>query len=288
MLPKNLFKKPRNVLEGYEGVIMPESPAPAPEEMYISCPDCKNMMMDEEALRNLHVCSKCGKHFRISARDRLAFHFDEGSFTEWDEELESTNLIGFPQYDDKLNIARRESGEREGVLTGRARVEGIECAVFSMNPFFMMGSMGTVVGEKITRLFERAAHESLPVVGFTVSGGARIQEGVLSLMQMAKTSGAVARHSEEGNLYIAVLTDPTTGGVVASFAMEADIIVAEPRALIGFAGPRVIEQTMRQKLPDGFQRSEFLLEKGFVDMIVDRRGLRERLARILKLHARGD
>ena len=173
------------------------------------------------------------------------------------------------------------------MLTGLCKIMDAQCALFVMEPYFMIGSMGTVVGEKITRLFERAAELNLPVVGFTVSGGARVQEGVLSLMQMAKTSAAVKRHSDLGNLYVSVITDPTTGGVAASFAMEADIILAEPKALIGFAGPRVIEQTIRQKLPEGFQRSEFQLEKGFVDMIADRRQHRTLLHELIQMHDRG-
>ena len=283
MLPKNLFKKPRNALEGYDR-IMPEPSPTVPEEMYISCPDCKNMMLTDELLANLYVCSKCARHFRLGARQRIALTVDENSFEETHADASSGNPLGFPEYDMKLKNAMLDSNEREAVLTGTARIHGRPCAIFVMNPFFMMGSMGTVVGEQVTALFELAAARSLPVVGFTVSGGARIQEGILSLMQMAKTSGAVRRFGDGGNLYVAVLTDPTTGGVMASFAMEADITLAEPKALIGFAGPRVIEQTIRQKLPEGFQRAEFLLEKGFVDQIVDRREQRSMLKTLLSLH----
>ena len=283
MLPKSLFRKPKNILEGIGAAISPPS---VPDEMYVSCPDCRNMMLSEELLENKHVCSKCGRHFRISARLRIALLTDEHSFAETERNMTSVNLLDFPEYDGKLATAKAESDEAEGVLTGVAAIDGAPCAVFAMNPFFMMGSMGTVVGEKITRLFEYATAHELPVIGFTVSGGARIQEGVLSLMQMAKTSGAVRRHSDAGNLYAVVLTDPTTGGVMASFAMEADITLAEPKALCAFAGPRVIEQTIRQKLPEGFQRAEFLLEKGFVDMIVDRRNQRELLGRLIRLHSR--
>ena len=198
----------------------------------------------------------------------------------------SSDPLNFPGYREKLARAAEESGENEGVICGLGAVDNIPAAVFAMEPGFMLGSMGVAVGEKITRLFELAAGQGLPVIGFTLSGGARMQEGILSLMQMAKTSGAVKLHSDAGNLYIAVLCDPTMGGVTASFAMEADIILAEPGALIGFAGPRVIEQTIRQTLPEGFQRAEFIMEKGFIDAIVPRAVLRETIARLLRLHRR--
>jgi acetyl-CoA carboxylase carboxyl transferase subunit beta len=200
----------------------------------------------------------------------------------------SKDVLGFPGYVNKLENTRNACGENEGVVCGRAKIGGNDCGLFIMDPYFMMGSMGTVVGEKITRTFEKATELKLPVVGYTVSGGARMQEGILSLMQMAKTSGAVMRHSDAGLLYITVLTDPTTGGVTASFAMEGDIILAEPGALIGFAGARVIEQTTRKKLPAGFQRAEFLLEHGFVDAIVPRSEQKEKVAKLLKMHTGGD
>ncbi len=285
MLPKNLFRRPKNQLEGYEQLLKSPS-ASVPDEMVMTCPECKWVMQTEEMMANQYVCGKCGMHFRLAARQRVAMLADEGSFEEINADMTSRNLLDFPEYDGKLRNAGISSGENEGVVTGFVRIQGYECALFVMNPYFMMGTMGTVVGEKITRLIEAATARKLPVIGYTVSGGARIQEGILSLMQMAKTSGAIRRHSDEGNLYIAVLTDPTTGGVTASFAMEADITLAEPKALIGFAGQRVIEQTIRQKLPEGFQRAEFLLEKGFVDAIVDRRQQREMLARLMKLHGR--
>lgn len=212
---------------------------------------------------------------------------DADSFVEFDKELASKNILDFPDYDKKLSNAKLESAENEGVVCGRCRIGGFNSAIFVMEPYFMMGSMGSVVGEKITRLFEMAEKEKLPVVGFTVSGGARMQEGIISLMQMAKTSGAVKRHSDGGNLFLCVLTDPTTGGVTASFAMEGDIIVAEPGALIGFAGPRVIEQTIRKKLPEGFQRAEFLLEKGFLDDVIDRKKQKDYITKILKMHDKG-
>lgn len=287
MLTKNLFKKPGNPLEWYDGRNKNSMPD-IPDQMCISCPKCKAILLTGDLNESARVCPKCGYHFRMNARQRIGLVTDGDSFRERDAKMRSSNLIGFPNYEKKLWHARLESGENEGVVCGTASIGGFPCALFVMEPYFMMGSMGTVVGEKITRLFEYAAANSLPVVGFTVSGGARMQEGILSLMQMAKTSAAVKRHGEAGNLYVAVLTDPTTGGVTASFAMEADVILAEPGALIGFAGPRVIEQTMRQKLPPNFQRAEFLLEKGFVDEIVPRRGQKEYLANLLSMHQRGN
>lgn len=284
MLTKDLFKKPKNQLE-HADAVLPEQPA-APEEACISCPQCKTMLFSSDLESELFVCGNCGHHFRIGPRKRIGWIVDAGTFEERDADMISENRIGFPGYEEKLNSAREKSGEVDAVLTGTAKIGGFPCAVFAMNPEFMMGSMGTVVGEKITRLFEYATAQRLPVIGFTVSGGARMQEGILSLMQMAKTSGAVRLHSEAGLLYVAVLTDPTTGGVTASFAMEADVTLAEPRALIGFAGPRVIEQTTRQVLPEGFQRAEFLLEKGFVDEIVDRRKQRMVLHTLLFLHGK--
>ena len=232
------------------------------------------------------VCPQCGHYFRMDVESRLRLLADEGSFAELYADLTTQDPIAFPNYEKKLAAARKATGRPDGVVCGTARIEGQETAIFVMDPQFMMGSMGTVVGEKITRTFEMAAEQGLPVLGVTVSGGARMQEGIFSLMQMAKTSGAVLRHSQAGNLYIALLTDPTTGGVTASFAMEADIVLAEPQALIGFAGPRVIEQTIRAKLPEGFQRAEFLLEKGFVDAIVPRNEQKKTIAHLLKLHER--
>lgn len=274
MLPKYLFGKARNTLEG-------ESKA---QGALNECSGCKMRSTDAELEESLGVCRRCGAHTRLAARKRIAITIDAGSFQEIDRGITSTNLLGFPEYDDKLEKARAASGEAEGVVTGTASLDGQAVAIFAMDPNFMMGSMGTALGEKVTRLFELATERGLPVVGFTLSGGARVQEGILSLMQMAKTSGAVERHSRAGLLYIAVLTDPTTGGVDASFATLGDILVAEPKALIGFAGPRVIEQTIRQKLPAGFQRAEFQLEKGFVDIICDRREMKALLTRLLSLH----
>ena len=284
MLKKDLFRRPNIELEdaGMNTSAQPESP----NALYVSCPKCKKMCTAEDLQNNACVCPSCGHHFRIGARRRIELIADEGSFEELWKDLRGEDRLQFEGYAAKLEQARAQSGETEGVLTGICRIENIKTCIFSMESAFIMGSMGIAVGEKITRLFELARKESLPVIGFCVSGGARMQEGVLSLMQMAKTSGAVKRHSDDGGLYIAVLTDPTTGGVMASFAMEGDITIAEPDALIGFAGPRVIEQTIRQKLKEGFQRSEFLLEKGFVDMICDRREMKKCIAELLRLHGR--
>ncbi len=278
------FKKPRNELEFILKNGKKRTPS-IPDEMFTYCPSCKKTMITDELSDNANVCSKCGYHFYINARMRLHLIADKDSFTEVDRDMQSTNVIGFPDYEKKLKHAKLASSENEAVVTGLCSIAGVRCAVFVMEKNFMMGSMGTVVGEKITRLFETAIEQKLPVVGFTVSGGARMQEGILSLMQMAKTSGAVSKHSKSGLLYIAVLTNPTTGGVTASFAMAGDIILSEPDALICFAGPRVIAQTTRQKLPAGFQKAEFLLEKGFIDAIVKRTELRKTIGKLLWMHS---
>lgn len=284
MISKNLFKKPNNRLEGDA---QPAAPREQETEARVSvCPECKAAITESSLLALDYVCPRCGALYAMKARQRVLWLTDEGSFREMDASLAPVDRLHFPAYAAKLAKAQADSGETEGVLTGTATVGGEPCGLFVMDPSFIMGSMGAVVGEKITRLFEYAALRKLPVLGYTVSGGARIQEGMFSLMQMAKTSGAVLRHSEAGLLYVAVLANPTTGGVVASFAMEADVILAEPHALIGFAGPRVIEQTMRQKLPEGFQRAEFLLGKGFVDRIVERGAQKRELAQLLALHRR--
>ncbi|MCK9268038.1 MAG: acetyl-CoA carboxylase, carboxyltransferase subunit beta [Alkaliphilus sp.] len=226
-------------------------------------------------------------HPRIAARDRVNSIIDKGTFVEYDTNLKTIDALSFPDYMEKIRIAMENSNEKEAVITGEGKIMGRDCIICVMEPNFMMGSMGSVVGEKITRAIEKAIEKRFSVIIFTASGGARMQEGVLSLMQMAKTSAALGRLSEEGLLYIAVLTDPTTGGITASFAMLGDIIIAEPGALIGFAGPRVIEQTIKQKLPEGFQRAEFLQKKGFVDKIVHRKNMKAVLSEILKIHALG-
>lgn len=252
----------------------------------VTCKECGAEHSYSGFRDNLFICPSCGEYGRMGARDRLKISVDDGSFKEVDKLLKSKNKIGFPDYDEKLDKAAKASGLNEAVICGLAKIEGRKCAVFIMDSAFMMGSMGSVVGEKITRLFERATKAKLPVVGFITSGGARMQEGIFSLMQMAKVSGAVKRHSDAGNLYIAVLTDPTTGGVTASFAMQGDIIMAEPNALIGFAGQRVIRQTMGETLPEGFQRSEFLLEHGFIDIIEKRDRLKYTIGKLLGLHGK--
>ncbi len=271
-----------NTLEAPMTEVCAEFPA---RRVLVKCPGCRRAIDEEDLRANLEVCPRCGKHLRVSGRQRMRMTVDAGSFEEWDAGLRAVDFLGFPGYKEKLGAARESSGENDAVVCGRGRIGGRECALFFMNADFMMGSMGSVVGEKVCRVFERAAEHGLPVVGFTVSGGARMQEGVTSLMQMAKVSAAVRRHSEAGLLYICVLTDPTTGGVTASFAMEGDVTLAEPGALVAFAGPRVIEQTARKKLPAGFQRSEFILEHGFCDAIVARADMAATLAELLALHA---
>lgn len=284
MLNKGLFKKPKNELETQHRTNRLNDPA-IPSELCCSCPSCKQLSFTSDLENNFHVCLKCGHHFRINARQRLNMIVDPDTFLELHPTLVSTNRLEFPGYDEKLEQATLFSHESEGVIIGVGELDHHKTAFFVMEATFMMGSMGQVVGEKVTLLFEYALKHQLPVIGYTVSGGARMQEGMLALMQMAKTSGAVKRHSDAGLLYIVMLTDPTTGGVTASFAMEGDIILAEPEALIAFAGPRVIEQTIRQRLPKGFQRAEFLLEKGFIDGIIPRKIQKETLNQLLTLHS---
>ncbi len=278
------FRKPKNELE-----TLPDEQLNTPfvpEEMWIKCPKCNTMLLTTDMEENYHVCTKCNHHFRMSAKQRIDMLADTDTFVEQDSDLESRNILDFPGYEAKLEKARAK-GHKESVICGQCKIGGIDAVLCTMDAEFMMGSMGTVTGEKITRAFEYATDKRLPIIICTVSGGARMQEGILSLMQMAKTSGAVKRHSDEGLLYITVFTDPTTGGVTASFAMEGDIILAEPDTLIGFAGPRVIEQTIRQKLPKDFQSSEFLLQKGFVDAVVSRSKLKNTVAKLLKIHGYG-
>ncbi len=280
------FIKPKNELEGSDNTDVKKPYVP--DEMWEKCPECGTLLLTTDIEENLRVCSKCNHHFRLNARERIDIIADNDTFVEMDADMESVNIIDFPGYDEKLEKSKKRSGENESVICGTCKLEGIETVLVSMNSEFMMGSMGTVTGDKITRAFEYATEKRLPIIVFTVSGGARMQEGILSLMQMAKTSGAVKMHSDAGLLYITVLTDPTSGGVTASFAMEGDIILAEPKALIAFAGPRVIEQTIRQKLPKDFQTAEFVLQKGFVDKVVDRRNLKETLSHLLKIHNYGE
>lgn len=274
----NIYRsRPQDRLEQVE-----EKPL-VPQGIMTKCPACGNIIYSKLLLKNLKICD-CGYYFKVSAYERIAMIMDEDSFVETDQQLTTRDPLNFPGYADKLVKTQTQTGLVDGLVTGKGRICNIDTYIGVMDAAFFMGSMGTAIGEKLTRLFEKATCERLPVIVFTASGGARMQEGIFSLMQMAKVSGAVARHSEAGLLYITVLTDPTTGGVTASFAMLGDIILAEPGALIGFAGPRVIEQTIGQKLPEGFQRSEFLLEHGFVDKIVTRDKMRDTLGALLKLH----
>ena len=278
------FLKPKNQLEEGGRTSAPvQQDAGEPEK---KCPNCHKNIPISHLWANKLVCS-CGYHFRMKARQRIHTLADKGSFQELYQNMKSTDALQFPGYQEKLETVKMVSREEEAVLCGTAKIGGQECCLFVMEPAFMMGSMGSVIGEKITLLFEYAILHRLPVVGYTVSGGARMQEGLLSLMQMAKTSAAVKRHSDAGLLYIAVLTDPTTGGVTASFAMEADIILAEPGATIGFAGARVIEQTTKKALPKGFQKAEFVMEHGFVDSIVARTEQKKLLAELLNMHKGG-
>ena len=254
-----------------------------PDELFAKCPACKHMIYQKD-LGPAKICPACSYNFRISAQERLCLTVDEGSFEELFTGIETKNPLKFPGYVDKLVATREKTGLDEAVMTGLAKVKGQDIALAIMDSHFIMASMGTVVGEKLTRLFELATEKALPVVIFTASGGARMQEGIMSLMQMAKVSAAVKRHSNAGLFYLTILTDPTTGGVTASFAMEGDIILAEPQALVGFAGRRVIETTVREDLPEDFQKAEFLLEHGFVDVIVKRTDLRDTIAELVAFH----
>ena len=254
---------------------------------WVKCDSCKEILYKEDVHKNYSVCPNCGKHFRISARRRLEQIVDENTFEEMDSNLQTTDPLQFEGYTKKIALLQEKTKINEAVKTGIGKINGEQAVIAIMDGNFLMGSMGCV-GEKITRAIETAIEKRLPLIMFCVSGGARMQEGIISLMQMAKTSSALAKLDDAGLLYISVLTDPTTGGVTASFAMLGDIILAEPDALIGFAGPRVIEQTLKQKLPEGFQRSEFLLEHGFIDKIVTRKDMKDTLSQILKLHKGGN
>ncbi len=256
------------------------------EEYEVTCSHCKKAFLRSVLLDSQFICPECGAYIRIPARDRIRLIADKDSFTEFDAGITSVDFLGFPGYREKLTKAKDATGELSAVVTGVMRVGGRPCAVYVMDSRFIMASMGSAVGEKITRLFEYATEMRLPVLGVTCSGGARMQEGIVSLMQMAKCSGAVKRHSEAGLLYCVLLTDPTTGGMTASVAMEGDITLAEPGALVGFAGRRVIEQTTGAELPKNFQTSEFLLEHGFADAILPREKMRETIALLLRQHGK--
>jgi len=255
-----------------------------PSGLWLKCENCKTLLFKGELESSLWVCPKCGYHFPVPARDRLFMLFDRGEFVELDSEIEPVDPLGFVDkkpYTERIKLAQEKTGLKDSVLNARGRIDGIEVLVSCFDFRFMGGSMGSVAGEKVTRNAERAAEEGIPFICITASGGARMQEGILSLMQMAKTSAALARLEERGVPFITVLTHPTMGGVSASFAFLGDVIIAEPGALIGFAGPRVIEQTIKQKLPEGFQRAEFLLEHGLIDMVVERRELKGTLSTLL-------
>ncbi|MBE6569708.1 MAG: acetyl-CoA carboxylase carboxyl transferase subunit beta [Ruminococcaceae bacterium] len=278
------FLKPKNELEtGGREAAPVQQDSGEPEK---TCPNCHKSIPLSKLWADQLTCA-CGHHFRMKARQRIHMLVDKGSFTELFSEIRSADPLFFPGYQDKLETVRNASGEEEAVICGRTKIGGEECCLFVMEPYFMMGSMGSAVGEKLTSLFEYAAEKRLPVVGFTVSGGARMQEGLVSLMQMAKVSAAVKRHSDAGLFYLTVLTDPTTGGVTASFAMEGDILLAEPGAIVGFAGARVIEQTTRKALPKDFQKAEFVLEHGFIDAIVHRREQVSIITSLLRIHNGG-
>lgn len=278
---KKYFTVPMNV----ETSKATEENQPAiPDGMWVKCSSCGKIIYKKEIDENNKICTNCGGYFRMSADERIASIIDKGTFKEFNYGMIAKNPLNFPGYKDKLFESQEKSGITDGVTTGLGKVNGKNVVLAVMDSNFMMGSMGSVVGEKITQAIEIATARKEPVIIFTCSGGARMQEGILSLMQMAKTSAALKRHDEAGLLYISVITDPTTGGVTASFASLGDIILAEPKALIGFAGRRVIEQTIKQKLPDEFQTSEFLLEHGFVDKIVKREEMKESLSVLLSLH----
>lgn len=278
----DMFKKP-NHSEGRNFTKNAASPE-IPKGLWKKCNACKAAIMAEDVRNGYYICPKCGHYFRVHAMRRIEMVADEDTFEPWDEGLTSGNPLNYRGYEEKVQNLRNKTGLDEAVVTGKAKIDGREVVLAVCDGRFMMASMGKVVGEKITRAVERATEQKLPVIIFACSGGARMQEGIHSLMQMSKTSAALKRHHDAGGLYISVLTDPTTGGVTASFAMLGDIILAEPNALIGFAGPRVIEQTIGQKLPEGFQRSEFLLEHGFIDKIVEREEMKEVLSQIIRLH----
>jgi acetyl-CoA carboxylase carboxyl transferase subunit beta len=272
------FKKTKGLRTDKKGKI--------PEGLWVKCDNCKEIVYKKEIDKNLSVCPKCNYHFRISARDRLKLLVDEGSFIEFDENLVSLDPLNFNDkisYKDRLKENQKKSGLKEAVISGDALIKGYPVSLVIMDFSFMGGSMGSVVGEKVSRAAERALEKKQPLITVSSSGGARMQEGIFSLMQMAKVAASISRLKENGILYISILCDPTFGGVTASFATIGDIIIAEPKSLIGFAGPRVIEQTIKQPLRDDFQRADFLLEHGLIDLVVDRKNLKETIAKLFEL-----
>ena len=284
---KNRKKQVKDFQDAVRSRVPEESQIEVPDGLYEKCPKCDGNLLKSDLQANLFVCPVCHHHFRLSARERIDLTVDPGTFEEMDAGLTSENPLEMPGYGEKLERLY-EAGLTEAVITGIGDIGGFNFAIAAMDSSFLMGSMGTVVGEKIVRLVEHATQKRLPIILFATSGGARMQEGILSLMQMAKTTAAIGAHNEAGLLYLSVLTDPTFGGVSASFATVADVILAEPEALIGFAGPRVIKQTIKQVLPDGFQSSEFLLAHGLIDLIVPRDELRQMIGRLSSLfHVKG-
>ena len=281
---KHMFKKTAVLFRDREDRNQEKKEPSAPEGLWLKCPKCGEVVYRDDVKAHGYVCPKCEGYFRIGTRTRIRMVADTGTFQEWFTDLETENPLEYPGYEEKIANLHEKTKLHEAVTVGKCMVNGLETVLGVCDARFLMGSMGYVVGEKITRAFERATEEKLPVVLFTSSGGARMQEGIVSLMQMAKTSAAIRKHSEAGLFYLPVLTDPTTGGVTASFAMLGDVILAEPGALIGFAGPRVIAQTIGQKLPEGFQRAEFLVEKGIIDGVVERQELKETVWKLLKIH----
>lgn len=281
---KHMFKKTAVLFRDREDRNQEKKEPSAPEGLWLKCPKCGEVVYRDDVKAHGYVCPKCEGYFRIGTRTRIRMVADTGTFQEWFTDLETENPLEYPGYEEKIANLHEKTKLHEAVTVGKCMVNGLETVLGVCDARFLMGSMGYVVGEKITRAFERATEEKLPVVLFTSSGGARMQEGIVSLMQMAKTSAAIRKHSEAGLFYLPVLTDPTTGGVTASFAMLGDVILAEPGALIGFAGPRVIAQTIGQKLPEGFQRAEFLVEKGIIDGVVERQELKETVWKLLNIH----
>ena len=281
---KHMFKKTAVLFRDREDRNQEKKEPSAPEGLWLKCPKCGEVVYRDDVKAHGYVCPKCEGYFRIGTRTRIRMVADTGTFQEWFTDLETENPLEYPGYEEKIANLQEKTKLQEAVTVGKCMVNGLETVLGVCDARFLMGSMGYVVGEKITRAFERATEEKLPVVLFTSSGGARMQEGIVSLMQMAKTSAAIRKHSEAGLFYLPVLTDPTTGGVTASFAMLGDVILAEPGALIGFAGPRVIAQTIGQKLPEGFQRAEFLVEKGIIDGVVERQELKETVWKLLNIH----
>ncbi|TQR19806.1 acetyl-CoA carboxylase, carboxyltransferase subunit beta [Psychrobacillus vulpis] len=279
---RDIFRK--NHKKKYATIPTDKAKHDVPEGIMMKCPECRKNVFTKDLMKNLKVCPSCGHHMKMTAFERVEIFLDEGSFVSMDDHLQTDNPLNFPSYTEKIKSDMKKTGINEAVLTGTGEIEGQQIVVAIMDSHFRMGSMGSVVGEKITRAVEKATELQVPFIIFTASGGARMQEGILSLMQMAKTSVALRRHSDNGLLYISILTHPTTGGVSASFASVGDINLAEPKALIGFAGRRVIEQTVREKLPEDFQTAEFLLDHGQLDAVIHRKDMRNTVSSIVKMH----